>query len=336
MSDRYELLQGVGVRNITTYNDKVDDGDKLPYIVVVIDELADLMMTASKEVEEALCRLAQMGRATGIHLVVATQRPSVDVITGLIKANFPSRISFAVASSMDSRTVLDTGGAELLLGKGDMLYQAVDMSRPLRVQGCFISDEEVTAVTDHWHNSEYEATDVVTEGDRWSDVEDEDVRVAIELLKNSLLDGYSSFYKIELSNVLGYSAKKADSVTEELVDLGVIEHDDGDKYRINVDLFDLNEIRRDEHNSILEGSIGFMKQWVDRWAEMAPDEIDSLNELDISELIGDPIHSVRDEIAKELIDIGLIVPVGENLYRFDRAAFVKSDRVKKILAREVA
>ena len=156
MTDRYKLLQAAGVRNITTYNDKADT--PLPYIVVVIDELADLMMTASRKVEDALCRLAQMGRATGIHLVVATQRPSVDVITGLIKANFPSRISFAVASNTDSRTVLDVNGAEKLLGKGDMLYQAVDMSRPARVQGCFVSDDEIMAVTDHWRSQNIEPT----------------------------------------------------------------------------------------------------------------------------------------------------------------------------------
>ena len=119
---------------------------KLPQIVVVIDELADLMLVAAKEVEESICRVAQMGRASGIHLVIATQRPSADVITGLMKANIPSRIAFAVASAMESRIILDTPGAEKLVGKGDMLYAPLGQGKPKRVQGCFITDEEVQAV----------------------------------------------------------------------------------------------------------------------------------------------------------------------------------------------
>ena len=122
----------------------------MPYIVVTVDELADLMMTASFDVEKSLCRLAQLGRATGIHLIVATQRPSVDVLTGLIKANFPSRISFGVASQIDSRTILDVTGAEKLLGKGDMLYLGADNSRPERVQGVYISDKEVESLVEYW------------------------------------------------------------------------------------------------------------------------------------------------------------------------------------------
>ncbi len=149
MEHRYELFASVGVRDITRYNKmfKVGDPDpnrrKLPFIVVIIDELADLMMVAPADVEDAVCRLAQMARAAGIHLVVATQRPSVDVITGLIKANIPSRISFAVSSQIDSRTILDMSGAEKLLGKGDMLYYPVGASKPVRVQGAFLSDREV-------------------------------------------------------------------------------------------------------------------------------------------------------------------------------------------------
>ncbi len=148
MMDRYRRMEEIGVRNIDSYNRK--SADRMPYLVVAVDELADLMMTASVDVEQALCRLAQLGRATGIHLVVATQRPSVDVLTGLIKANFPSRVSFALTSQIDSRTILDTAGAEKLLGKGDMLYQSVDMSRPERVQGVFISDEEIEGLVDFW------------------------------------------------------------------------------------------------------------------------------------------------------------------------------------------
>ena len=126
----------------------MEDRQTLPQIVVVIDELADLMLVAAKEVEEAICRVAQMGRASGIHLVIATQRPSADVITGLIKANIPSRIAFAVASAMESRIILDTAGAEKLVGKGDMLYAPLGQGKPRRVQGCFITDDEVQSVVE--------------------------------------------------------------------------------------------------------------------------------------------------------------------------------------------
>ena len=139
MMDRYRQMEETGARNIESYNQK--SSSKFPYIVVAIDELADLMMTAAFDVEQSICRLAQLGRATGIHLIIATQRPSVDVITGLIKANFPSRISFAVTSQIDSRTIMDTSGAEKLLGRGDMLYQPIDGTRPSRVQNVFISDD---------------------------------------------------------------------------------------------------------------------------------------------------------------------------------------------------
>ena len=151
MLDRYRKMEEVGVRNIESYNRRMPD--KMPMLVVVIDELADLMMSAAFDVEQSLCRLAQLGRATGIHLVVATQRPSVDVVTGLIKANFPSRISFGVTSQIDSRTILDTAGADKLLGRGDMLYLPLDASRPERVQGVFISDGEVEHLVNFWKNT---------------------------------------------------------------------------------------------------------------------------------------------------------------------------------------
>ena len=151
MMKRYRLMADAGVRDLEAYNKTCtgEDGrEKLPQIVVVIDELADLMLVAAKEVEESICRVAQMGRASGMHLVIATQRPSADVITGLMKANIPSRIAFAVASAMESRIILDTAGAEKLVGKGDMLYAPLGQGKPKRVQGCFITDEEVQAVVE--------------------------------------------------------------------------------------------------------------------------------------------------------------------------------------------
>ena len=149
MTNRYKLFADMGVRNMESYNELYNKGiieQKLPYIVIIVDELADLMMVCPNDVEDYIGRLAQMARAAGMHLVIATQRPSVDVITGVIKANIPSRISFAVSSQIDSRTILDSSGAEKLLGKGDMLYYPVGESKPLRVQGCFISEEEVEQV----------------------------------------------------------------------------------------------------------------------------------------------------------------------------------------------
>ncbi|PIQ79247.1 cell division protein FtsK [Candidatus Peregrinibacteria bacterium CG11_big_fil_rev_8_21_14_0_20_41_10] len=148
MSRRYETLSHAGCRNIDEYNEDDSRLKKMPKIVIVIDELADLMMANGKEVEASICRIAQMARAVGIHLIVATQRPSVDVITGLIKANIPTRISYAVTSSIDSRTILDAMGAEDLLGKGDMLYLPKDLGKPIRVQGIYISPKEIKRVTD--------------------------------------------------------------------------------------------------------------------------------------------------------------------------------------------
>ncbi len=152
MNRRYRLLEDAGVRNIQSYNKSPRATEFLPFFVICIDELADLMMTAPADVETCLVRLAQLSRAVGIHLVVATQRPSVNVITGLIKANFPSRIAFYVASQVDSRTILDFGGAESLLGRGDMLFLSSDSPKARRVQGVFISEEETGALSDHWRN----------------------------------------------------------------------------------------------------------------------------------------------------------------------------------------
>jgi S-DNA-T family DNA segregation ATPase FtsK/SpoIIIE len=152
MDRRYKVFSAEGVRNIAAYNEKarLKSAREMAYVVIVIDELADLMMVAAGEIEELICRIAQLARAVGIHLIIATQRPSTDIITGLIKANIPSRIAFAVGSQVDSRVILDAGGAEKLLGRGDMLYQPVDAGKPTRIQGAFVSDQEVDAVVGFW------------------------------------------------------------------------------------------------------------------------------------------------------------------------------------------
>ncbi len=150
MDKRYQKLATAGARNIEGYNKNKQGEERLPYLILVIDELADLMMAGFDEVERILCRLAQLARATGIHLIVATQRPSVDVVTGLIKANFPTRISFAVTSQVDSRTILDMVGAEKLLGRGDMLYMPTEAAKPKRLQGCFVSDAETERLVYFW------------------------------------------------------------------------------------------------------------------------------------------------------------------------------------------
>jgi S-DNA-T family DNA segregation ATPase FtsK/SpoIIIE len=197
MERRYELFSHTGTRNIEGYNEHIrkqnmEEGMKqplLPFIVVIVDELADLMMVASSDVEDAITRLAQMARAAGIHLIIATQRPSVDVITGVIKANIPSRIAFAVSSQTDSRTILDMGGAEKLLGRGDMLFLPVGASKPIRVQGAFVSDDEVEEIVDFvigqqkaQYQEEMIPDDIVeTTGEVDDDLYDEAVDLVLEL-----------------------------------------------------------------------------------------------------------------------------------------------------------
>ncbi len=197
MDTRYELLSELSCRNIEEYNRIARDEEKLPYVVVVIDELADLMMTAPGDVETYICRLAQMARAVGIHLIVATQRPSVDVITGLIKANFPSRLAFAVSSQADSRTILDGPGAEKLLGNGDMLFAPLGVSKPIRGQGAFIRTEETKRVVEHWMDqkgtipypleftAQEERDTLQEEGDEDNELYEEAVRVVVETGKAS-------------------------------------------------------------------------------------------------------------------------------------------------------
>ncbi len=195
MERRYELLSAAGVRNVDGYNRsrrKPPDGDEyLPYLVVIIDELADLMLVAAGDVEDSICRLAQMARAAGIYLIIATQRPSVDVLTGLIKANVPSRLAFAVSSHVDSRTILDMGGAERLLGKGDMLFYPLGAPKPIRAQGAWISDAEVEAVTDAWRAQaqpeyiEEVLTTPAAEPAEDADAEDELFDEAVQLVRDA-------------------------------------------------------------------------------------------------------------------------------------------------------
>ena len=180
MQNRYRKMEEVGARNIISYNEQSDQ--KMPYLLIAVDELADLMMTSSFDIEQSLCRLAQLGRATGIHLIIATQRPSVDVITGLIKANFPSRISFSVTSQIDSRTILDSNGAEKLLGKGDMLYLAREGSKPERIQGAFLSDKEIRNVVNSWQTS------------TWPELEN--ISLTINKIQNNEINEYVTSEKI--------------------------------------------------------------------------------------------------------------------------------------------
>ena len=155
MDNRYKKFGSVKVRNIQSYNEKFPE-DRLPYWTVIVDELADLMLSAPFEVETQLVRLAQLARATGIHLIIATQRPSVDVITGLIKANFPTRIAFAVTSQIDSRTVIDSAGAEKLLGRGDMLFLSPIAQKPKRIQGVYVDDSEIEKIVNFWNDDKFD------------------------------------------------------------------------------------------------------------------------------------------------------------------------------------
>lgn len=239
MTDRYQLFKDAGVRDIKGYNKKaLQNGQKkLPRIVIIIDELADLMMTSPKEVESAICRIAQLARACGIHLVIATQRPSVDVITGLIKANIPSRIAFSVASNTDSRTILDQVGAEKLLGKGDMLYFPVGKSKPLRVQGTFVSDNEINRVVaavsqgekptfDAHIEEEIQAAETAKDEEKTEETVDELFPKAAEL---AFTNGQISTSMVQRKLRVGYA--RAGRIIDELEDRGIISGPNGSKPR---------------------------------------------------------------------------------------------------------
>ena len=240
MERRYELFAATGVRNIDGYNEQVDNYNKeqgtgyeaMPKIVVFIDELADLMMVASNEVESAIIRLAQMARAAGIHMIIATQRPSVDVITGIIKANVPSRLAFAVSSSIDSRTILDSNGAEKLLGRGDMLFQPMGKNKPVRVQGAYISDSEVEKITEFVKNqqeAEYDETMMVSDdetGGAASASDDEYFGEAVELIR-----GLETISISQLQRKFRIGYNRAARLIDDLEAQGFIGPQDGSKPR---------------------------------------------------------------------------------------------------------
>jgi len=236
MDNRYKLFAEAGVRNIDDYNEKAGFA-ALPYLVIIIDELADIMFFSPAEVETAICRLAQMARATGIHLVIATQRPSVDVLTGLIKANIPCRISFAVASMTDSRVILDTPGAEKLLGRGDMLYLPPDRAKPLRIQGAYVSDREIKNLINFVKNMGVEpvytqevvempigkkgATVITAEGER-----DELFDEAVELFRQ---ENRASSSLLQRRFRIGYN--RAARILDQMEEAGIVGPPDGSKSR---------------------------------------------------------------------------------------------------------
>lgn len=242
MTNRYKLFADAGVRNMESYNDLFEKGiieQKLPYIVIIVDELADLMMVCPNDVEDYIGRLAQMARAAGMHLVIATQRPSVDVITGVIKANIPSRISFAVSSQIDSRTILDGSGAEKLLGKGDMLYYPVGESKPLRVQGCFISEEEVEQVISFIKSEQGDTTyeeDIIehinntTDSKPSSGGEDNDVDELLNEAINVVVE-YEQASTSFLQRKLRIGFNRASRIMDQLEERGVISEKDGSRPR---------------------------------------------------------------------------------------------------------
>ena len=244
MVNRYSLFASKGVRDVKGYNDAIEkEGGtgKLPQIVIIIDELADLMMVAAKDVEDAICRLAQMARAAGMHLVIATQRPSVDVITGIIKANIPSRIAFAVSSQVDSRTILDMVGAEKLLGKGDMLFYPSGASKPTRVQGAFVSDKEVEKIVDYLKSMGVEASyneDIIEsiekanstdkELEQMEDDDDTDP-LLMEAIDTVVETGQASTSFIQRRFKVGYA--RAGRIIDQMEERGIISGYQGSKPR---------------------------------------------------------------------------------------------------------
>ena len=239
MNKRYNLFSQMKVKNIESYNNLLKKGqikEKLPYIVVIVDELADLMMACPNDVEDYICRLAQMARAAGMHLIIATQRPSVDVITGVIKANIPSRISFAVSSGTDSRTILDQVGAEKLLGRGDMLYYPLGENKPIRIQGAFISEEEVENVVEFIKKSDERidySEEILNHINNDSINENQLDNECDELLEEAikLVIEYQQASTSFIQRKLRVGFNRASRIMDELEERGIISQRDGSKPR---------------------------------------------------------------------------------------------------------
>ncbi len=239
MDDRYKKFASEGVRELSAYNKAVKERGEnelfLPQIVIIIDELADLMMEAPSQVEESICRLAQKARAAGMHLLVATQRPSVDVITGLIKSNIPSRIALTVASQVDSRTILDMSGAEKLLSKGDMLFSPVEASKPRRVQGTFVSDEEVSQVIDFVksqvdeHQYSEEVLDTIENTGKPGVVQDDEDELLPDAIETVVHAGQASVSMLQRRFRIGYN--RAARIMEMLEERGIVGPPDGARPR---------------------------------------------------------------------------------------------------------
>jgi len=232
MDTRYKMLSDLSTRNKQENNKTVEEYERLPYVVVIIDELADLMMTAPSDVESYICRLAQMARAVGIHLVVATQRPSVDVITGLIKANFPSRISFAVSSQADSKTILDGPGAEKLLGNGDMLFSPVGVNKSIRGQGAYISTSETKKIVEHWLNQSgeiYYSMDFVLKEEVAETSDDDDEELYREAVSVVIENGKASTSLLQRRLRIGFN--RAARLIERMESEGLVGPYEGSKPR---------------------------------------------------------------------------------------------------------
>jgi S-DNA-T family DNA segregation ATPase FtsK/SpoIIIE len=254
MEGRYRRFAGAAARNIKAYNEtRADPEDRLPYIVIVIDELADLMMREGKHVEDPIVRLAQKARATGIHMVLATQRPSVNVVTGLIKANFPSRIAFAMASQIDSRTILDAPGAEDLIGRGDMLYQPSDLPRPMRLQGVFVSDPEIGRVVQHWtdqiENPHYDMAIIESDDEGTGSVDDLADEDADRLLPDAIevIREYDRASASLLQRRLKVGYARAARIIDQLEARGYIGAFDGSNAR---------QVLRREGGAATQGAVG--------------------------------------------------------------------------------
>jgi S-DNA-T family DNA segregation ATPase FtsK/SpoIIIE len=240
MEERYLQFARAGCRDIQRYNEVADE--RMPYYVVVIDELADLMMVAPNEVEETIARLAQMARAAGIHLVVATQRPSVDVITGLIKANIPSRIAFAVSSQVDSRTILDQGGAERLLGKGDMLFAPLGLAKPLRTQGAYVSEQEMQHLLEFVRQDEPEYRDDLEAPLEDDDEQEPEVDALFAKAVEVVVQAKSASASLLQSRMrVGYS--RARRLIEQMEQRGIVGPPDGSRPReVRLSQFDFERM----------------------------------------------------------------------------------------------